>query len=73
MPQPVTDGVIWNMLSTLVIGTTGLLAKGFMMANHTTVYGLDSFLSILNDPYRTRGVITGKMSNRMEKRKEKSN
>lgn len=60
VPHPVKDGFLWNMASRCVMGVTGLLAKGFLMSNQTRVYGLDSFMAILDDPERTRGVITGK-------------
>lgn len=60
VPHPVQDGFLWNMASRCVMGMTGLLAKGFLMSNQTRVYGLDSFMAILDDPERTRGVITGK-------------
>ncbi|KAG0738913.1 hypothetical protein G6F57_011886 [Rhizopus arrhizus] len=58
VPHPVKDGFLWNMASRCVMGVTGLLAKGFLMSNQTRVYGLDSFMAILDDPERTRGVIT---------------
>ncbi|CAO0792581.1 unnamed protein product [Mucor circinelloides] len=58
LPHPEQDGFIWNICSTAVIGTAGLLAKGFMNLSQTKVYGLDKFQSIIDDPNRERGIIT---------------
>lgn len=60
LPHPEHDGFVWNICSIAVVGTAGLLAKGFMSLSQTKVYGLDKFQSIIDDPHRKRGVITGK-------------
>ncbi|KAI7906096.1 acyltransferase-domain-containing protein, partial [Cokeromyces recurvatus] len=48
----------WSMTSTVIIGITGLLAKGFLHLSHYKVYNLDRFLNILYDPNRKKGIVT---------------
>ncbi|KAI7866439.1 acyltransferase-domain-containing protein [Spinellus fusiger] len=57
-PYP-EHGSLWNMASLAVMGGVGLIAKGFLSTLTTThVYGMESFLAILHQEDRTRGVIT---------------
>ncbi|KAI9357864.1 acyltransferase-domain-containing protein [Pilaira anomala] len=65
IPKPVLshfeasqNSVLWQLGTKMVVGVAGLLAKGFINASDTHVIGLDKFLNIINDPTRTRGVIT---------------
>ncbi|KAI8369025.1 acyltransferase-domain-containing protein [Blakeslea trispora] len=58
VPDPKRDGVAWNLMSSLVIGTTGLAAKGFMHCSQLKVHGLEQFKNILEDPHRKKGIIT---------------
>jgi monolysocardiolipin acyltransferase len=59
-PLPLHNGVVWNALSTAVVGGAGTLAKLFLKCNKVTVYNLDGFRAIVEDPQRERGIITGK-------------
>lgn len=60
LPHPEEGGTMHRMLSTLVVGGAGLLAKGFIHASQVQVSGLERFLKIVQDPERTKGIITGK-------------
>lgn len=66
IPKPVLkhleghDNALWKVGTTMVVGVAGMLAKGFMKASDTRVYGLDKFMKIVEDPKRTQGLITGK-------------
>ena len=62
LPNPEHDGFIWNICSTAIVGTAGLLAKGFMNLSQVKVYGLEEFQNIIDDPNRKKGIITGKES-----------
>lgn len=59
LPHPVENGFIHRMCSTLVVGGAGLIAKGFIQASQVQVEGLTGFLKIVQDPQRTKGIITG--------------
>lgn len=65
IPKPILhhfeghDNLLWQIGTKMVVGVAGLLAKGFINASDTKVYGLDKFISIVDDPTRTRGIITG--------------
>ncbi|KAI9273197.1 acyltransferase-domain-containing protein [Helicostylum pulchrum] len=52
------DNLLWQVGTKMVVGVAGLLAKAFINASDTKVYGLDKFISIVDDPTRTRGIIT---------------
>lgn len=73
IPKPILnhleghDNVFWKVGTTMVVGVAGMLAKGFIKASDTKVYGLDKFMNIIQDPQRTKGVITGKLTH-MRKR-----
>lgn len=58
--QEEKNGIVWRAMSTLVMGGAGLIAKGFLNASQTKVYGLDKFLEIIQDPHREKGIITGR-------------
>jgi hypothetical protein len=52
---------LWRLSSRCVVCAVGLLSKGFLkFGAKTHVYGLDRFLRLLEDPKRTRPIITGK-------------
>ncbi|KAI8090265.1 acyltransferase-domain-containing protein [Gilbertella persicaria] len=57
-PDPKRDGFVWNMFSTLTVGMAGMVAKGFMNCSQVTVYGLEEFKSIIQDPERQKGIVT---------------
>ncbi|KAI8372038.1 acyltransferase-domain-containing protein [Choanephora cucurbitarum] len=58
VPEPKRDGIAWNLMSSLVIGTAGLASKGFMQCSQLKVHGLEEFRNILEDPDRKKGIIT---------------
>jgi monolysocardiolipin acyltransferase len=60
LPSPDTENnILWKACSTMVCGGAGVIAKGFLNASQTTVYGLEGFLKIIEDPNREKGIITG--------------
>lgn len=56
------EGMLWKTCSKIVVAGAGIISKGFISASRTTVYGLEGFLHIVQDPHRTKGIITGTLS-----------
>ena len=51
---------LWNLGSTIVVGTVGSVAKVFLKyLQYTRVYNLDRFIELVHDN-RERGLITGR-------------
>ncbi len=64
MGPPQQPGLPWRIASSVVMGVTGLLSKGFIYGlNRVEVVGLDGFLRILDSrrdvEKRQRGLVTG--------------
>ena len=63
-PPPAMPGLPWRFSSSLIMGLTGSLSRGFLYGlNRIEVIGLDRFLETLdrrdNVERRERGLITG--------------
>jgi len=62
--HPSSPSLPWRTGSTIVMGMTGLLTRGFLYGlSSTTVEGLDGFLKLLDERRdiegRERGLVTG--------------
>lgn len=62
---PDAPSLPWRAGSTVVMGVTGLLSRGFLFgASRTEVHGLEGFLKLLDARQdvqgRERGLITGR-------------
>jgi hypothetical protein len=64
-PAPPTQPSLpWRTSSSIIMGITGMLVRGFMFGTNTTkVHGLDQFTKLLDERMvveeRQRGLITG--------------
>ncbi|KAI9478384.1 MAG: acyltransferase-domain-containing protein [Benjaminiella poitrasii] len=58
VPLPSKDSTGWMWSSTVVIGVTGVIAKGFLQLSKCRVYNLERFEDLLHDPNRKAGIIT---------------
>ena len=61
---PTTPSLPWRFTSSLIMGLTGSLSRGFLYGlNHMEVVGLDRFIETLDQREdvdgRERGLITG--------------
>ncbi len=66
-PAPLQPSLPWRMTSSLVMGLTAALSKGFLYTfNSVEVTGLEGFLDVLDKrkdvEKRERGLITGTYS-----------
>ena len=64
VPPPHSPSLPWRISSSLIMGLTGTLSRGFLYGlNYTEVIGLDRFLEILDKRKdvdgRERGLLTG--------------
>lgn len=64
IPSPHSPSLPWRMSSSLIMGLTGTLTRGFLYGlNNMEVIGLDRFLETLNKRKdvegRERGLLTG--------------
>ncbi|ORX43478.1 acyltransferase-domain-containing protein [Hesseltinella vesiculosa] len=58
-PPPQDQSMAWRLGQHLVIGSIGLVSKLLLsQLESTRVIDLDKFLTLLNDPQRTSGIIT---------------
>jgi monolysocardiolipin acyltransferase len=61
--QPEAPSLPWRAASATVMGTVGLLCKGFLALNRVETHGMDKFLKLLDERKdvegRQRGLLTG--------------